>query len=98
MEKSLEESEFLGKEKISKILLKLAPPVMLGQLISALYNIVDSLFVGRLSNDGLTALGVIYPLQWVIMALSVGTGVGVNAYMDHNLLREKLKKLIKQPG
>lgn len=68
MEKSLEESEFLGKEKISKILLKLAPPVMLAQLISALYNIVDSLFVGRLSNDALTALGVIYPLQWVIMA------------------------------
>ena len=98
MEKSLEESEFLGKEKISKILLKLAPPVMLAQLISALYNIVDSLFVGRLSNDALTALGVIYPLQWVIMALSVGTGVGVNAYMDHKFAQGKTEEANKAAG
>lgn len=45
MEKTLSESQFFGREKISKILLKIAPPVMLAQLIQALYNIVDSLFV-----------------------------------------------------
>ena len=44
-----------GSEKISKILLKLAPPVMLAQLIQALYNIVDSLFVGKYSESGLSA-------------------------------------------
>ena len=42
----MDAKQFFGKEKIGKVLLKLAPPVMLAQLIQALYNIVDSLFVG----------------------------------------------------
>lgn len=44
------ESEFFGTERISRILMRLAPPVMLAQLIQALYNIVDSFFVGRFSD------------------------------------------------
>ena len=48
-----------GSEKISKILLKLAPPVMLAQLIQALYNIVDSLFVGKYSESGLNSLSIV---------------------------------------
>ena len=67
-----------GSEKISKILLKLAPPVMLAQLIQALYNIVDSLFVGKYSESGLTALSIVYPLQLLMIAFAVGTGVGIN--------------------
>lgn len=58
----MESSRFFGEEKISKILFKLAPPVMLAQLIQALYNIVDSLFVGKYSKSGLTALSIIYPV------------------------------------
>lgn len=54
---------------------------MLAQLIQALYNIVDSFFVGMYSDDALTALSVIYPLQLILIALAVGTGVGVNTYM-----------------
>lgn len=74
-------NEFYGTERIGKILWKIAPPVMLAQLIQALYNIVDSFFVGKYSADALTALTVIYPLQLIIIALAVGTGVGVNTYM-----------------
>lgn len=74
-----------GTERISKILLKLAPPVMLAQLIQALYNIVDSLFVGRYSDTGLTALSVIYPIQLLMIALAVGTGVGINTIMASKL-------------
>lgn len=77
--------EFYGKEKISRILLKLAPPVMLAQLIQALYNIVDSLFVGRFSDTGLTALSIVYPLQLLMIALAVGTGVGINTVMAAKL-------------
>ena len=76
-------AEAFGTEKTSAILLKIAPPVMLAQLIQALYNIVDSYFVGKFSEDALTALSVIYPLQLLITALSVGTGTGVNALMAH---------------
>ncbi len=74
-------NDYYGRERISKILLQIAPPVMLAQLIQALYNIVDSFFVGMYSDDALTALSVIFPLQLILIALAVGTGVGVNTYM-----------------
>lgn len=70
-----------GQGSIGRILWKIAPPVMFAQLIQALYNIVDSFFVGMISDEALTALSVIYPLQLVIIALAVGTGVGVNTCM-----------------
>lgn len=81
----MDTSELFGTEKISKILLKLAPPVMLAQLIQALYNIIDSLFVGRYSDSGLTALSIIYPIQLLMIALAVGTGVGINTVMASKL-------------
>ena len=81
MENTISESQFFGQEKIPKILLKIAPPVMLAQLIQALYNIVDSLFVGRYCDSGLTALSIIYPIQLLMIALAVGTGVGINTAM-----------------
>ena len=82
-------TDFFGKGKISRILLQIAPPVMLAQLIQALYNIVDSFFVGRYSANALTALSVIYPLQLIIVALAVGTGVGVNTYMARKYAHQK---------
>ena len=78
----MESSQIFGTERISKILLKLAPPVMLAQLIQALYNIVDSLFIGRYAETGLTALSIIYPVQLLMIALAVGTGVGINTRMS----------------
>lgn len=72
---------FYGTESIGKVLLKIAPPVMLALLIQALYNIVDSFFVGKYSEHGLTALSVVYPIQLIAIALAVGTGVGVNTLM-----------------
>ena len=74
-----------GTEKISKILFRLAPPVMLAQLIQALYNIIDSFFVGRYSDAGLTALSIIYPMQLLMIAIAVGSGVGVNTIMAAKL-------------
>ena len=80
-----QDSQLFGTEKISKILWKMAPPVMLAQLIQALYNIVDSFFVGRYSESGLTALSIIYPIQLLMIAFAVGTGVGINTCMAHYL-------------
>lgn len=72
-------------------LLKLAPPVMLAQLIQALYNIIDSLFIGRYSEEGLIALSIIYPIQLLMIALAVGTGVGINTIMAARLGQESTK-------
>lgn len=90
--------EFYGKEKISRILLKLAPPVMLAQLIQALYNIIDSLFIGRCSDSGLTALSIVYPLQLLMIALAVGTGVGINTVMAAKLGEGKKKQADEYAG
>lgn len=81
----MEQTDLFGTEKISRILFRLAPPVMLAQLIQALYNIVDSFFVGKYSASGLTALSIIYPMQLLMIAFAVGTGVGINTVMAAKL-------------
>lgn len=63
---------------ISKLLLKLSPPVMLALLIQSVYNVVDSFFVARYSSAGLTALSIIFPMQLLMTAIATGTGAGVN--------------------
>lgn len=81
----MEQTDIFGTERISKILIRLVPPVMLAQLIQALYNIVDSFFVGRYSDSGLTALSIIYPMQLLMIAFAVGTGVGINTAIASKL-------------
>lgn len=81
----MEVTQLFGTEKISKILLKIAPPVIFAQLIQALYNIVDSLFIGRYGESGLTALSIVYPIQLLMIALAVGIGVGINTIMAAKL-------------
>ena len=82
---NIKQNDYFGTGNITKIILKMAPPVMLAQLIQALYNIIDSLFVGRFSQSGLTALSIVYPLQLLMIALAVGTGVGINTAMAAKL-------------
>ena len=98
MEKIREQVDYFGTEKISKILFKLAPPVMLAQLIQALYNIVDSVFVGKFSDTGLTALSIVYPIQLLMIALAVGTGVGINTVMAAKLGAGKSKEADEYAG
>lgn len=93
-----QDSGFYGSEEISNIILKIAPPVMLAQLIQALYNIVDSLFVGRYSDSGLTALSIIYPIQLLMIALGVGTGVGINTSIAYYLGIKKQDKADEVAG
>ena len=98
MEEIKEQSNYFGTERISKILFKMAPPVMLAQLIQALYNIVDSVFVGRFSDSGLTALSIIYPIQLLMIALAVGTGVGINTVMAAKLGLDQKEKAKEYAG
>ena len=98
MDTSINDSRFFGEAPIGKILLRIAPPVMLAQLIQALYNIVDSYFIGQYSEDGLTALSVIFPIQLIISALAVGTGVGVNTHMSRLYARRQDKEADRTAG
>ena len=54
-------------------------PMMLSMLINSLYNIIDSMFVARIGEDALTAVSLVYPLQTLVVSISVGFGVGINA-------------------
>ena len=83
MSSSVSNGEIYAENSILKILLKTAPPIMLAQLIQAMYNIVDSYFIGMYSQDGLTALSVIFPVQLLITGAAIGTGTGVNILMAH---------------
>ena len=94
---SLEENIF-DTPSIWRILGKIAPPVMLAQLIQAMYNIVDSYFVGKYSGDGLSALAVIYPIQLIITAIAVGTGVGVNTKMSQDYAKKRNQKANRTAG
>ncbi len=98
METIKEQNNYFGTERISKIILKMAPPVMLAQLIQALYNIVDSVFVGRFSESGLTALSIIYPIQLLMIALAVGTGVGINTVIAAKLGLDQEEKAKEYAG
>ena len=69
----------------NKLLLNMALPMILSMLIQACYNIVDSYFVAKLSEDALNAVSLAFPVQNLMIAMSVGTGVGINALLSRSL-------------
>lgn len=75
----------MGVMPVNKLLLTMSAPMMLAMLVQALYNMVDSIFVSRLSEDALTSVSLAFPVQNVMIALAVGTGVGINALLSKSL-------------
>mgnify|MGYP001523822528 FL=1 len=84
MEENIRENK-MGTMPIGKLLANMAGPVMISMLFQALYNIVDSVFVARLSQDAMNAVSLAFPLQMLCIAFSVGTGVGINALLARSL-------------
>ncbi len=81
----LSSQDKLGTMPIGRLLVSMSVPMMISMFIQALYNAVDSMFVARLSEHALTAVSLAFPLQNVMIALAVGTGVGVNALVSRSL-------------
>lgn len=79
----------MGVIEIKKLIITMSVPIMISMLIQALYNIVDSMFVARISNDALSAVSLCYPVQMIIVAVACGTGVGVNALLSRFLGQKK---------
>src|SRR6056297_1473800 len=78
-------SDRLGTESIVPLLLKLSIPSIIGMAIQALYNVVDSIYIGRLSKEALSALSLAFPIQMVLIAIAVGTGVGTSSLISRSL-------------
>ena len=84
MENNLRENK-MGTMPVGKLLFTMAWPMMLSMLFQALYNIVDSYFVAKLSQDALNAVSLAFPLQNLCIAFAGGTGVGMNALLSRSL-------------
>ncbi|GAB6098401.1 MATE family efflux transporter [Halanaerocella petrolearia] len=78
-------SDRLGKEPILPLLFKLATPGIIGMMINALYNVVDTIYIGRLSTDALSALSLSFPIQMILIAIGAGTGIGTNSLISRLL-------------
>lgn len=69
----------MGVMPENRLLLTMAIPIVISMLVQALYNVVDSVFVAQLSEDALNAVSLAFPVQNLMIAVAVGTGVGINA-------------------
>lgn len=70
---------FMKERPVLPLLLSMSLPMVISMLVNSLYNIVDSFFVAKISEEAMTALSLVYPIQNFINALSIGFGVGINA-------------------
>lgn len=80
-----EQRNKMGTKPVFPLLMSMAFPPMLSMLIQSMYNIVDSMFVARFSQNALTAVSLAFPLQNLVLAVAVGAGVGVNSYISRKL-------------
>ena len=75
----------MGTMPVGKLVFNMSLPMMISMLVQALYNIVDSIFVAKLSENALTAVSLAFPLQTLLIAVATGTGVGMNALLSKSL-------------
>ena len=82
----------MGVMPVNKLLLSMSLPIMISMLVQALYNIVDSIFVAKISENALTAVSLAFPIQSLMIATATGTGVGVNAILSKSLGEKNFDK------
>lgn len=82
----------MGVMPINKLVFNISLPMMISMLVQAMYNIVDSIFVAKLSENALTAVSLAFPLQTLLIAVGAGTGVGMNALLSKSLGEKNFKR------
>lgn len=82
----------MGTQPVGKLMLSMSLPIMISMLVQALYNIVDSIFVAKISEDALTAVSMAFPIQTLMIAVGAGTGVGINALLSKSLGEKNFEK------
>ena len=88
----VKEENKMGTMPVGKLIFNMSLPMMVSMLVQALYNIVDSIFVAKLSENALTAVSLAFPLQTLLIAVGAGTGVGMNAVLSKSLGEKNFKK------
>ncbi len=85
----------MGVMPVNRLLLTMSIPMIISMLIQALYNVVDSIFVARIDENALTAVSLVFPVQSVMIAVSTGTCVGVNAILSKRLGEKRMEEADK---
>ena len=86
------EQNKMGTKAVFPLLMSMAFPPMLSMLVQSLYNIVDSVYVAQISQDAITAVSLAFPIQNFLLAVAVGTGVGMNSYISRKLGMRDIKE------
>lgn len=84
-EKTVQKENPMGTRPINSLLISMSLPIMISMIVQALYNIVDSMFVARVSENALTAVSLAFPVQNLMISVATGTGVGINALLSRSL-------------
>lgn len=88
---------FMKEKPVLPLILSMTLPMVLSMLVNSLYNIIDSFFVAQISEEAMTALSLVYPVQNFINAVGIGFGVGINSVIAFYLGAAITKKQIKLP-
>ncbi len=91
-EKAMQPENKMGSMPVDRLLITMSLPMMISMLVQALYNIVDSIFVSRINEYALRAVSLAFPIQSLMIAVAVGTGVGINAFLSRTLGEKDFKK------
>ena len=83
--KTVNEADKMGHMPVGRLIVSMSWPAILSMFIQALYNVVDSFFVSLLSEQALAAVTYIFPVQMLLISVSVGTGVGINSLISRRL-------------
>lgn len=84
MEEQVQENK-MGYLPVPKLLVNMSLPIIISMIVQALYNVVDSIFVSKVSEDAFTAVSMAFPIQTMMIAVATGTGVGINAILSKSL-------------
>lgn len=85
----------MGSMPLGKLIITMSLPIMISMLVQALYNVVDSIFVARISENALTAVSMAFPIQNLMIAIGSGTAVGVNALLSRALGAKQFERVNK---
>ena len=88
----MQQENKMGVMPINKLIISMSLPMIISMLVQALYNIIDSMFVAQISENALTAVSLAFPAQNLMIAVSTGTGVGINASLSRSLGEKHFEK------
>ena len=96
--KTLPQGNKMGSWPIGKLLINMALPLVISMLVQALYNVVDSIYVSRISESAVTALSLAFPIQNLLIGCATGVGVGVNSLLSKSLGEQNYERANRTAG